>query len=103
MEPAAASAPARPRVKKGIGCAVSSLVIFVRKRLLCKSQFAEFWYAIDYCEDRIVRLREAWIDPFLAGNIWLVRGSERDLLIDTGTCGYQKFHRERNLSSIEHR
>jgi glyoxylase-like metal-dependent hydrolase (beta-lactamase superfamily II) len=46
---------------------------------------AEFWYAIECCEDGILRLREAWIDPYLAGNMWLMRGSQRDLLIDTGT------------------
>jgi glyoxylase-like metal-dependent hydrolase (beta-lactamase superfamily II) len=46
---------------------------------------ADFWYAIDYCDNRIIRLREAWIDPYFAGNLWLIKGSERDLLIDTGT------------------
>jgi glyoxylase-like metal-dependent hydrolase (beta-lactamase superfamily II) len=46
---------------------------------------ADFWYAIDSCDNGIVRLREAWIDGYYAGNLWLVRGSKRDLLIDTGT------------------
>jgi glyoxylase-like metal-dependent hydrolase (beta-lactamase superfamily II) len=46
---------------------------------------AEFWYAVEYCDNGILRLREAWIDPYLAGNIWLVRGRDRDLLIDSGT------------------
>lgn len=46
---------------------------------------AEIWYAIESCDHRILRLREAWIDPYLAGNMWLARGRDRDLLIDTGT------------------
>jgi glyoxylase-like metal-dependent hydrolase (beta-lactamase superfamily II) len=46
---------------------------------------AEFWYGIEARDDGIVRLRETSIDPYLAGNLWLVRGSRRDLLIDTGT------------------
>jgi glyoxylase-like metal-dependent hydrolase (beta-lactamase superfamily II) len=46
---------------------------------------AEFWYAISPCDDDIVQLREAWIDPYLTGDIWLVRGRERDLLVDCGT------------------
>jgi glyoxylase-like metal-dependent hydrolase (beta-lactamase superfamily II) len=46
---------------------------------------AEFWYAIEACDDGIVHLREAWIDPYLSGDMWLVRGAARDLLIDTGT------------------
>jgi glyoxylase-like metal-dependent hydrolase (beta-lactamase superfamily II) len=46
---------------------------------------ADFWYAIDCFEHGIVRLCEAWLDPFFAGNLWLVRGSEREVLIDTGT------------------
>ncbi len=50
-----------------------------------KKPIAEFWYAIDSWNDNIVRLREAWIHPYLAGNMWLLRGLERDALIDTGT------------------
>ncbi|MBS3651654.1 MBL fold metallo-hydrolase [Pseudaminobacter sp. 19-2017] len=46
---------------------------------------AEFWYGIEACHHNVLRLRETWIDPYLAGNIWLVRGSERDLVIDAGT------------------
>jgi glyoxylase-like metal-dependent hydrolase (beta-lactamase superfamily II) len=46
---------------------------------------ADFWYAIDSCQNGVVRLREAWIDDYYSGNLWLVRGSKRDLLIDTGT------------------
>jgi glyoxylase-like metal-dependent hydrolase (beta-lactamase superfamily II) len=46
---------------------------------------AEFWYGIDSCADHIVHLREAWVDPYIVGDLWLVRGSVRDVLIDTGT------------------
>src|SRR5450631_2040440 len=46
---------------------------------------AEFWYAISPCDDDIVQVREAWIDPYLTGDIWLVRGRDRDLLVDSGT------------------
>lgn len=46
---------------------------------------AECWYAMAACDDDIVRLREAWIDPYLTGDIWLVRGQRRDLLVDCGT------------------
>jgi len=46
---------------------------------------AEFWYAISPCDDHIVQIREAWIDPYLTGDIWLIRGRDRDLLVDCGT------------------
>ena len=46
---------------------------------------AEFWYAIAPCDDNIIHLREAWIDPYLAGDMWLIRGRDRDLLVDCGT------------------
>jgi glyoxylase-like metal-dependent hydrolase (beta-lactamase superfamily II) len=46
---------------------------------------SEFWYAIRPCEQNIVQLREACIDPYLAGNIWFVRGTSQSLVIDTGT------------------
>jgi glyoxylase-like metal-dependent hydrolase (beta-lactamase superfamily II) len=46
---------------------------------------ADCWYAIAICDDDIVQLREAWIDPYLTGDMWLVRGQDRDLLVDCGT------------------
>jgi glyoxylase-like metal-dependent hydrolase (beta-lactamase superfamily II) len=46
---------------------------------------AECWYAIAACDDNIIQLRETWIDPYLTGDMWLVRGQNRDLLIDCGT------------------
>ncbi len=46
---------------------------------------ADVWYGVEYCEHEIWRLREAHIDPFLGGDIWLVRGRERALVVDSGT------------------
>jgi glyoxylase-like metal-dependent hydrolase (beta-lactamase superfamily II) len=46
---------------------------------------ADCWYAIAACDDNIVHLREAWLDPYLTGDMWLVRGQNRDLLVDCGT------------------
>jgi len=46
---------------------------------------AEFWYAIQPQGDEIIRFSEIYIDPYAVGDIWLVRGSERDLVVDTGS------------------
>jgi len=45
---------------------------------------ADLWYGIEPVVDGIVRLREAHVDPYLSGEIWLVRGRDADLAIDTG-------------------
>ena len=45
---------------------------------------ADIWYGIEPVTDGIVRLREAHVDPYLSGEIWLVRGRDGDLAIDTG-------------------
>ena len=45
---------------------------------------ADIWYGIAPATDGIVRLREAHVDPYLSGEIWLVRGRDGDLAIDTG-------------------
>src|SRR5580698_3045270 len=45
----------------------------------------EQWFDITPCQDEIVHIRESWIDPFLTGDLWLVRGKDRSLLVDTGT------------------
>ncbi len=47
---------------------------------------AETWFAIDLYEHDILRFREHHIDSFAVGDLWLVRGKSRDLLIDSG-CG----------------
>jgi len=57
----------------------------MRNAVLSECPVAESWYEISACADDIVHLREAWIDPYLTGDMWLVRGQERDLLVDCGT------------------
>jgi len=46
---------------------------------------AEVWYSIEPYEDSILRFRESHIDSYAVGDLWLVRGSERDLVVDTGS------------------
>jgi len=46
---------------------------------------AEVWYAVEACDNAILRFRESHIDSYAVGDIWLVRGSERDLAVDTGS------------------
>ncbi len=46
---------------------------------------AEFWYAIQMRDNGILRLNEVHIDPYAVGDIWLLRGSEKDLAVDTGS------------------
>jgi glyoxylase-like metal-dependent hydrolase (beta-lactamase superfamily II) len=43
------------------------------------------WYETQELDDAICLLREPYVHPFARCNIWLVRGSERNLLIDSGT------------------
>jgi glyoxylase-like metal-dependent hydrolase (beta-lactamase superfamily II) len=45
----------------------------------------ELWYAIQPQGDGILRLNEIHVDPYAVGDIWLVRGSQRDLIVDTGS------------------
>lgn len=46
---------------------------------------ADFWDSIKTCDDNIVQISQTWVDPYLARNCWMMRGSERSVLIDTGT------------------
>lgn len=46
---------------------------------------SEFWYAIQAQGDGIIRLTEVHVDPYAVGDIWLLRGTERDLVVDTGS------------------
>jgi len=46
---------------------------------------AEIWYGIQPQGDGIIRFREIYVDPYAVGDIWLVRGSQRDLVVDTGS------------------
>jgi len=56
-----------------------------RSRQTAHKPVAEFWYAIQPEADAILRLNEVHVDPYSVGDIWLVRGSTRDLAIDTGS------------------
>ncbi len=47
-------------------------------------QVAERWYAHREVEDGVFLVWEPHVDPMIRGNMWLVRGSERDLLVDGG-------------------
>jgi glyoxylase-like metal-dependent hydrolase (beta-lactamase superfamily II) len=46
---------------------------------------ADLWFSIGAYPDDILLLRESHIDPVAVGDIWLVRGRDRDLVIDTGS------------------
>ena len=45
---------------------------------------AERWFERDTVGDGLVRITEPHVDPFLRANLYLVRGRDRDLLIDAG-------------------
>ncbi|HEY7659332.1 MAG TPA: MBL fold metallo-hydrolase [Actinomycetota bacterium] len=45
---------------------------------------AERWFEHGPVDDGVVRILEPHVDPFLRANLFLVRGAERDLLVDTG-------------------
>jgi len=45
---------------------------------------ADHWYAVKPLDSQILWIREIHVDPYVAGDIWLVRGAERDLIVDTG-------------------
>ena len=42
------------------------------------------WYETLPFADGVTLIHEPWMPPFYRGHMWLVRGSERDLLIDAG-------------------
>ena len=46
---------------------------------------ADLWFSIEPRDNDIILLRESHIDPYAVGDIWLVRGSKRDLVVDTGS------------------
>jgi glyoxylase-like metal-dependent hydrolase (beta-lactamase superfamily II) len=47
-------------------------------------QVAERWFEHETVGDGVVRIREPHVDPFLQANLYLVRGRDRDVLIDAG-------------------
>ena len=46
---------------------------------------ADLWFSIEVYENDILLMRESHIDPYAVGDIWIVRGRDRDLVIDTGS------------------
>lgn len=54
---------------------------------------AERWFEHETVGDGVIRITEPHVDPFLRANIFLVRGSERDLLVDAG-LGLASLRRE---------
>ncbi len=45
---------------------------------------AREWFRAKAIDDRITRIDEPFVDELLRANAWHVRGSDRDLLVDTG-------------------
>jgi glyoxylase-like metal-dependent hydrolase (beta-lactamase superfamily II) len=56
-----------------------------RKAEQVEKPVVDFWYAVQPQSNEIIRLGEVHVDPYVVGDIWLVRGSERDLAVDTGS------------------
>ena len=44
----------------------------------------ELWYETVPFADGVTLIHEPWMPPYYRGHMWLVRGTERDLLIDAG-------------------
>jgi glyoxylase-like metal-dependent hydrolase (beta-lactamase superfamily II) len=47
-------------------------------------EIADRWFQVDTLSDGIALIHEPHVDSFIRGNIWHVRGRDRDMLIDTG-------------------
>jgi glyoxylase-like metal-dependent hydrolase (beta-lactamase superfamily II) len=47
-------------------------------------QVAERWFEHETVDEGVVRITEPHVDPFLRANLYLVRGRDRDLLVDAG-------------------
>ena len=45
---------------------------------------AQRWFEHEEVDEDALRIREPHVDPFLQANLFLVRGRDRDLLVDTG-------------------
>ena len=45
---------------------------------------AERWFEHETVDEGVVRITEPHVDPFLQANLFLVRGRDRDMLVDTG-------------------
>ena len=47
-------------------------------------EVAERWFEHRTIDEGVVLIRETHVDPFLQANVFLVRGRDRDLLVDSG-------------------
>jgi glyoxylase-like metal-dependent hydrolase (beta-lactamase superfamily II) len=47
-------------------------------------RIAERWFEHREIDDGVIMIRETYVDPFLQANLFLVRGRDRDALIDSG-------------------
>jgi glyoxylase-like metal-dependent hydrolase (beta-lactamase superfamily II) len=54
---------------------------------------AERWFEHETVDEGLLRIREPNVDPFLQANLFLVRGRDRDLMVDTG-LGIGSLHEE---------
>jgi glyoxylase-like metal-dependent hydrolase (beta-lactamase superfamily II) len=45
---------------------------------------ADAWFEHETIDDAVIRIVEPYVDPFLRSNLYLVRGRDRDLLVDSG-------------------
>lgn len=50
-----------------------------------KLPVADTWYGVESYPGGITRLYEKHIDPYESGTIWMVSGSDRNLIVDSGT------------------
>ena len=48
-------------------------------------EVADRWFHVEPLADGVTRVREPDVHEFIQGNIWHIRGRDRDLLVDTGT------------------
>jgi glyoxylase-like metal-dependent hydrolase (beta-lactamase superfamily II) len=54
---------------------------------------AERWFEHETVDHGVLRIREPNVDPFLQANLFLVRGRDRDVMVDTG-LGIGSLHEE---------
>lgn len=46
---------------------------------------ADFWFGIEPQGNGIIRFREVHVDPYAVGDFWLLLGSDRSLVVDSGS------------------
>jgi len=52
---------------------------------------ADAWFSIDVYAPDVLLLRESHVDPYTVGDIWIARGRDRDLVVDTGYGSFNTF------------